>query len=1152
MGISIEQYRARIGSFLPVRNVSNKSYEKQEYSRSRKSKSFFNCVKVLLMMCIAVFLFEAELNNFQQDETFISVAEKHNLLSLTFELGGRIIRGRSLNMCQLFIKHEDNFGRQFYQFTNLDNHFSKYTNGNRKSNGIRIYHFNKGSSFLANGMHEIENIIIKHRPHLLGISESNFFRGHDYDNVQIENYKFITAKTLENEDLKVSRVCVYLHNSMVGKIREDLMDENFSSIWLEVGLPQKRKILVGNAYREWGFMRQVDPSVSRDLAAQKERWSIFLGQWERALAEDKEVIVTGDMNINHLEWTRDDLPATNQTQKLKPLISELFSRIFPHGVSQLVTSVTRVRENQPQSGLDHFYSNQPTKLSPIQVINCGGSDHFLIGATRYANSIKRNVRYITKRCYKNFKKEDFIFAVRQISWWQLYACDDVEIALQMLTTNLTKILDEMAPIRTIQIRENYAPWLSSETKQLMAERDRAQKVAAETKSANDWKLFKRIRNKVNSILRNEKRNWQRKKFKDCEDVNDTKQIWKTVKSSLNWTTSGAPTQLFYGGKLENQPSGLATCMNQFFISKVENLRESIGRSNINPLSKLQQLMSTRTCVFKLKPVHPDTVDELISNLRNSGSAGLDYIDTGIIKLVKDEILPPVTHVINLSIKQSRFPSTFKKAKVVPLHKSGDRLNPKNYRPVAILPVLSKLLERAVFIQMIDYFETNNLLHPNHHGFRANHNTTTALIQMFDTWVEAMDKEEATGVCLLDMSAAFDMVCHPVLLDKLVLYGFDKASHEWIRSYLDGRKQTVCIDGTCSPLLSLEVGVPQGSIIGPLLYIIFTNDLPETIHNHPPQDEPQPDHPQHSFNMHCSTCGSICCFADDSSYSYSSKDSEDIKEQISEKYNTISEYMKCHELKLNSDKTHLMLLMSDASRKANPQFTISLDTQAETIEPSKCEKLLGCIIGQNLKFTEHIQNSDESMLKTLSKRLGALKKVSKNTSFKTRKMVANGIILSKILYLIPLWSGCENYLLNSLQIVQNKAARLVTKCGKRTPIKSLLSQCGWLSVAQLSVYHSLLLVYKVLSTKSPMYLYTKLQGVQEAKHYETRFVLNRKRNLSIVLDEESQAECNIAKKSFKYRATSQWNALPVDIREEQTLKKFKVKLRLWVQHNIPIK
>ena len=983
MGINIEQYRARIGSFLPVRNISRKSHEKNEYSRSRRSKQFFNFIKMFLMLCIAAFLFEAELSNLQQDKTLISVAEKHSLSSLTFKLGGRVIRGRSLNTCQLFIKHEDKFGRQFYQFKNLDNHFSKYTNGNRKKNGIRIYHLNKGSSFLANGMHEIENVIIKHRPHLLGISESNYFRGHDYENVQIENYKFFTAKTLENENLKVSRVCVYLHNSMVGKIREDLMDENFSSIWLEVGLPQKRKILVGNAYREWGFMRQADPSVSRDLAAQKERWSIFLGQWERALAEDKEVIVTGDMNINHLEWTRDDLPATNQTQKLKPLIKDLFFRIFPHGVSQLVTYVTRVRENQPQSGLDHFYSNQPSKLSPIQVINCGGSDHKLIGATRYATSIKRNVRYVTKRCYKNFKKEDFIFAVKQISWWHLYACDDVEMALQMLTDNLTKILDEMAPIRTIQIRENYAPWLSSETKQLMAERDHAQKIAADTESENDWKLFKRIRNRVNAILRNEKRNWQRKKFKECEDANDTKQIWKTVKSSLNWTTSGAPTQLFYGGKLENQPSGLATCMNQFFVSKVEILRESIGRSDTNPHSKLQQLMSTRTCHFKLEPVHPDTVDKLISNLRNSGSAGLDYIDTGVIKLVKDEILPSVTHIINLSIKQSKFPSNFKKAKVVPLHKSGDRLNPRNYRPVAILPVLSKLLERAVFIQMIDYFETNHLLHPNHHGFRANHNTTTALIQMYDTWVEAMDKEEATGVCLLDMSAAFDIVSHTVLLDKLLLYGFDKGSHTWIKSYLDGRKQTVCIDGTCSPMLSLEVGVPQGSIIGPLLYIIFTNDFPEVVHEHPsqeqqhqdqhPQDQHPQDHPHAQYNMHCPPCGSICCFADDSSYSYSSKDPDDIKNKIAEKYQMISEYMKCHQLKLNSDKTHLMVLMSDASRKAKPQFQITLDTQSKVIEPSKSEKLLGCLIGQNLKFTEHIQNGEESMLKTLNKRLNALKK-----------------------------------------------------------------------------------------------------------------------------------------------------------------------------------
>ena len=184
----------------------------------------------------------------------------------------------------------------------------------------------------------------------------------------------------------------------------------------------------------------------------KDRWLVFIRQWERALAEEKEVIVLGDVNINHLEWARDDLPPNNNTQKLKPLITELFSRIFPHGVSQLVTTSTRVSVHQAESGLDHFYTNRPNKVSPIQVVNCGGSDHKLIGATRYTNTIKRSVRYVTKRCYKNFSKEEFIFAVKQINWWKIYDCDDVDMALKIFSDSLTNILDHMAPIRTIQIR----------------------------------------------------------------------------------------------------------------------------------------------------------------------------------------------------------------------------------------------------------------------------------------------------------------------------------------------------------------------------------------------------------------------------------------------------------------------------------------------------------------------------------------------------------------------------------------------------------------------------------------------------------------------------------------------------------------------------
>ena len=168
---------------------------------------------------------------------------------------------------------------------------------------------------------------------------------------------------------------------------------------------------------------------------------MFLGQWERALAEGKEVVVTGDMNINFIDWHRYDLPHNNPTSKLKHLISELFGRIFSQGVSQLVTVATRTWPGREDSGLDHVYTNNPMKISQIQVNFCGSSDHKLIFFIRYAKNIKEKARYITKRCYKNFCPGTFINAVRQVNWWSLYQCEDVETAQRMLSDNRTIILD---------------------------------------------------------------------------------------------------------------------------------------------------------------------------------------------------------------------------------------------------------------------------------------------------------------------------------------------------------------------------------------------------------------------------------------------------------------------------------------------------------------------------------------------------------------------------------------------------------------------------------------------------------------------------------------------------------------------------------------
>ena len=156
-------------------------------------------------------------------------------------------------------------------------------------------------------------------------------------------------------------------------------------------------------------------------------------------------------------------------------------------------------------------------------------------------------------------------------------------------------------------------------------------------------------------------------------------------------------------------------------------------------------------------VYPDEVSEVIGKLSNSTSFGLDMIDTFTIKLIKLEILPALTHIINLSISHRTFPTTLEKSENYTITQKEDLLNPKNYRPVAIIPILSKVLERLVFNQMMKYLNQNNLIHPNHHAYRSNHNTTTALLQMYDIWLDSLENGEIAGVCFLDMSAAFDIL-----------------------------------------------------------------------------------------------------------------------------------------------------------------------------------------------------------------------------------------------------------------------------------------------------------------------------------------------------------------------------------------------------------
>ena len=231
---------------------------------------------------------------------------------------------------------------------------------------------------------------------------------------------------------------------------------------------------------------------------------------------------------------------------------------------------------------------------------------------------------------------------------------DASEAVQLFTQKVNFILDQMALVKTFQATSKYCPWLTEETKTLIRERNKAQELASENKTNENFEKYKTLRNKVTNILRHDKTKWQKQKLENCN--NDPGKLWKNVLGWLNWCSSGSPSKLYHAGQIVTSPAKLAEIMNNFFVDKIATIRQGLPSQTDDPLRTLQKIMKDRNTVFSLSCVHPDAVRKIILSLKNSKSSGVDTIDTYIIKLMVDDILPVVTHIVNLSIQQAAFPS----------------------------------------------------------------------------------------------------------------------------------------------------------------------------------------------------------------------------------------------------------------------------------------------------------------------------------------------------------------------------------------------------------------------------------------------------------------------------------------------------------------
>lgn len=614
-------------------------------------------------------------------------------------------------------------------------------------------------------------------------------------------------------------------------------------------------------------------------------------------------------------------------------------------------------------------------------------------------------------------------------WSPVYREPDPNISWNIFSSMFIQKFNSIFPRKQIKITQNSSTcWM---TKGLTVSQNRLKllkKTADISQNLTDKIKYKNYKKTFEKTVLAAKKLSNDKKI--CSSKNKSKDMWNIINKELKKHAVTKDISLHIDGNITNNKDMVVHQFNEYFSTIGLKLQATNNTTNKNYLNKTRSQNNTR--FTEMNTINEKLITDIIKELKNKKSVGLDEIPVKVIKHCAHSLKKPLTAVFNKCLSQGIFPERLKYSKIIPLHKKGSETEVGNYRPISILPVFSKILEKIIYIQLLKYLQDNNILSHNQYGFQQKKSTEQALYNFINNALMELDKKKSVAGICADLSKAFDCVDHKLLCLKLEYYGIEGIALNMFQSYLSNRMQQVCLAQQDkrnyyteykSQGKAVKVGVPQGSILGPILFLIYINDLPLNIRS-----------------------GQITMFADDTSLLISENNNEDLQTNIKIAIHELESWFNTNKLTLNISKSSLIFFSINNNKPEPINIGTTIQVNNELLPIVSNTKLLGLTIDKNLNWKTHTN----ALCKKLSALCFAFHSIKNTCSLNTTCTLYFANVSSLLSYGVIFWGTTKHW--KKVFRLQKKIIRIIANIRVPDSCKNHFKRLKILTVPSLYIYH----------------------------------------------------------------------------------------------------